>query len=311
MKNNRDEVVVSPYLVLAIGILAVSTASIFIRYAQEEAPSLAIGAYRLLFAALILAPFAIKKNLREIWTVEKRKLSLMMLAGVFLAFHFATWITSLEYTTVASSVVLVTTAPLWVAIFSPFFLNEKITRVTILGIIIALFGSIIVSIGSLCDFSQSTITCESIGNISNGKTLLGDFLALTGAFLSAGYLIIGRKVRKHTSLLTYTFIVYAVAGFFMSVLMLFSKVSFIGYSPTAYLLFFALAIIPQLLGHSSFNYALKYKSSALVSVALLGEPIGSVILAFLLLKETPAAAEIAGGAFILIGIYLVSRSNND
>ena len=122
--------------------------------------------------------------------------------------------------------------------------------------------------------------------------------------------IIGRKVRKDTSLLTYTFVVYAVAGLCMSVLMLFSKVSFVGYSPTAYLLFFALAVIPQLLGHSSFNYALRYKSSALVSVALLGEPIGSVILAFLLLKEIPAAAEIAGGAFILIGIYLVSRSND-
>jgi drug/metabolite transporter (DMT)-like permease len=296
MRNTRDEAIVSPYLVLAIGILAVSTASIFIRYAQEEAPSLAIGAYRLLFAALILAPFAIKKNIREIRNVEKRKFSLMMLAGIFLAFHFATWITSLEYTTVASSVVLVTTAPLWVAIFSPIFLKEKITR--------------IVSLGSLCDFSRSTITCESIGNISNGKTLLGDFLALTGAFLSAGYLIIGRKVRKDTSLLTYTFVVYAVAGLCMSVLMLFSKVSFVGYSPTAYLLFFALAVIPQLLGHSSFNYALRYKSSALVSVALLGEPIGSVILAFLLLKEIPAAAEIAGGAFILIGIYLVSRSND-
>ena len=311
MKNTPDEPILSPYIILGLGILAVSTASIFIRYAQEEAPSLAIGAFRLLIAALILTPFALKNNIHEIKGFEKGKLALMCLAGLFLALHFSTWITSLEYTSVASSVVLVTTAPLWVAIFSPIFLHEKITKITILGIFIALIGSIIVSLGSLCDFSISSITCKSTGSIFNGRAVVGDFLALTGAFLSAGYLIIGRKVRKDTSLLSYTFVVYAVAAICMGILVLLMDVSYTGYSTTAYLLFIGLAIIPQLLGHSSFNYALKYKSSAFVSVALLGEPIGSVILAFLILKEIPVAAEMAGGLFILTGIYLVSRSSED
>ncbi len=117
MKQSRDEILVSPYLVLGIGILAVSTASIFIRYAQQMAPSLAIGAFRLLIAAAILAPFALSKNLPEVKQFDRKKWLLTILAGSFLALHFAAWITSLEYTSVASSVVLVTTAPLWVAIF--------------------------------------------------------------------------------------------------------------------------------------------------------------------------------------------------
>ena len=311
MKPNDKEAIVSPFLVLAIGVLAVSTASIFIRYAQEVAPSLAIGAYRLIIAAFLLAPFAIRNNRVEIKSLDRKKGGLIMLAGAFLAFHFAAWITSLEYTSVASSVVLVTTAPLWVAIFSPIFLKEKITRLTILGIVIAFVGSAIVSLGSFCSVTEGSLQCADLSGLSDSRALLGNFLALLGAFLSAGYLIVGRKLRKTTSLITYTFCVYAVAAFCLALFMIVSQVEFVGYPPQAYLLFIALAVIPQLLGHSSFNYALRYKSSALVSVALLGEPIGSVILAFLILNETPRPAEIAGGVFILAGIYLVSRYSSD
>lgn len=310
MDNKTEEARISPYLILGIGILAVSTASIFIKFAQQEASSLAIGAFRLLIAALILAPFAFRTAITEIRSFPRKKLVLMALGGIFLAFHFASWITSLEYTSVASSVVLVTTAPLWVAIFSPIFLKEKITRMTVLGIFIALAGSIVVTMGSLCSFSAAGVLCKPMASVGSSRALFGDFLALLGAFLSAAYLMVGRKVRKDTSLLTYTFTIYAVSALCMDVFMLVRNVPFTGYSPNIYLIFLALALIPQLLGHSSFNYALRYKSSALVSVALLGEPIGSVILAFFLLKETPAPMEIAGGVFILAGIYLVSRSSD-
>jgi drug/metabolite transporter (DMT)-like permease len=311
MKRSNGEIVLPPYLVLAIGILAVSTASVFIRYAQQLAPSLAIGGFRLLIAAAILAPFAISRNSSEIKEFDRRKWILVILAGSFLAIHFAAWITSLEYTSVASSVVLVTTAPLWVAIFSPIFLKEKITRLTILGIIVALVGSMIVTAGNYCYFAGTQLSCEGFGGLSDNRTIYGDLLALLGAFFSAGYLLVGRRLRKTTNLLTYTFTVYAVAALCMAALMIFRHVTFIGYSPWAYILFFALAVIPQLLGHTSFNYALRYKSSALVSVALLGEPVGTVILAFFLLKETPSPAEIAGGIIILLGIYLVSRTNGE
>jgi drug/metabolite transporter (DMT)-like permease len=311
MNEHPDKIIISPFLVLGVGILAVSTASIFIRFAQQEAPSLVIGAFRLLIAALILAPFAVFRNRTELATLRRSTMVWISLGGLFLACHFAAWITSLEYTTVASSVVLVTTAPLWVAIFSPIFLKEKITRITLLGIFVALTGSLIVSLGNLCTVNERKLMCYSVGSLNNTRELWGDLLALAGAFLSAGYLIVGRKVRKTTSLITYSFLVYFIAAACMMVFMLFRKASLVGYSPYIYLIFFALAIIPQLLGHTSFNYALRYKSSALVSVALLGEPIGSVILAFFLLKETPTFAELTGGAIILAGIYLVSRSNGE
>lgn len=311
MKQSRDEILVSPYLVLGIGILAVSTASIFIRYAQQIAPSLAIGAFRLLIAAAILAPFALSKNLPEVKQFDRKKWLLTILAGSFLALHFAAWITSLEYTSVASSVVLVTTAPLWVAIFSPIILKEKISRLTLIGIVVALIGSIIVTAGNYCQISDNQINCDGFNILNDSRVLIGDLLALLGAFLSAGYLLVGRKLRKTTRLLTYTFLVYAVAAICMAGLMIIRRTPFTGYPAVAYLLFFALAVIPQLMGHSSFNYALRYKSSALVSVALLGEPVGTVILAFFLLNEIPSSTEIAGGIIILIGIYLVTRTNGE
>jgi drug/metabolite transporter (DMT)-like permease len=311
MKQSRDEILVSPYLVLGIGILAVSTASIFIRYAQQIAPSLAIGAFRLLIAAAILAPFALSRNLPEVKQFDRKKWLLTILAGSFLALHFAAWITSLEYTSVASSVVLVTTAPLWVAIFSPIILKEKISRLTLIGIVVALIGSIIVTAGNFCQISGNRINCDGFNILNDSRAIIGDLLALLGAFLSAGYLLVGRKLRKTTQLLTYTFLVYAVAAICMAGLMIIRRTPFTGYPAVAYLLFFALAVIPQLLGHSSFNYALRYKSSALVSVALLGEPVGTVILAFFLLNEIPSTTEIAGGIIILTGIYLVTRTNGE
>lgn len=311
MKRSGDEISISPYLVLGIGILAVSTASIFIRYAQQMAPSLAIGAFRLLIAAAILAPFALSRKMPEIKEFDRKKWLLSILAGAFLAFHFAAWITSLEYTSVASSVVLVTTAPLWVAIFSPIVLKEKISFLTVVGIIVALIGSLIVTAGNFCQFSGEGLSCDGLVDLSDSRVIIGDLLALLGAFLSAGYLLVGRKLRKTTRLLTYTFLVYAIAAVCMAGLMIFRQTPFIGYSWVAYLLFFALAVIPQLLGHTSFNYALRYKSSALVSVALLGEPVGTVILAFFLLNEIPSSTEITGGIIILFGIYLVTRTNGE
>jgi drug/metabolite transporter (DMT)-like permease len=299
---------ISPYLGLLLGIGAVSTASIFIRMAQGEASSLFIAAGRLTIAALIIFPFAIKRLPREMINQSRRTIGLMVLAGVFLGFHFASWITSLEFTTVASSVVIVTTAPLWVAVFSPLFLKERITRWIILGLLISLIGSVIVGINGICQIDASKIQCQSSFSIAKDKMIVGNLLALLGAFLSAGYLMVGRRVRNSLSLISYTFIVYSIAAIVLILLVIFTGQRFSGYSFDIYLFILALALIPQLIGHSSFNWALKYLSASLVSIALLGEPIGTIILAYLFLKESPTILEIVGGGLILTGIFVASRS---
>lgn len=297
---------IPPFVGLSMGILAVSTASLLIRLAQNEAPSFVIAAGRLTLAAVFLAPFAIKNLMSLSNNIQRAEAFLLIFAGLFLGLHFATWITSLEYTTVASSVVIVTTAPLWVALFSPVFLKEKITYWIILGLVISLAGSIIVGLSGACGFASGKLVCESIFAFDGRRMLTGNLLALAGAFFSAGYLMIGRKVRSSLNLVTYTFLVYSVAAIILILLVIGRKQTFSGYSTTTYVLILGLAIIPQLVGHSSFNWALKYLPAALVSIALLGEPIGTVLLSFTFLKETPTIFEIIGGILILVGIFVAT-----
>jgi drug/metabolite transporter (DMT)-like permease len=300
-----------PVIVLILGILAVSTASLLIRLAQREAPSFVIAAGRLTIAALILFPFAMRNLRSDIRTITHKNSLLLGLAGLFLGLHFATWITSLEYTSVASSVVIVTTAPLWVALFSPVFLNEKITQWVLIGLGVSLIGSVIVGLNSACTFSSGKVICQTILDMNSSTTVTGNLLALAGAFFSAGYLIIGRRIRNSLNLVSYTFVVYAFAALVLIILVFVTGQSILGYSKITYLLILGLAIIPQLLGHSSFNWALKYLSATLVSIALLGEPIGTVLLSFTLLKETPTVFEIVGGVLILLGILVASRRKPD
>jgi drug/metabolite transporter (DMT)-like permease len=142
-----------------------------------------------------------------------------------------------------------------------------------------------------------------------GRAVWGNFLALCGALAVSGYLIIGRKVRVKMSLIPYIFLVYGISAIVLNVFMLAAKQSPFGYSPSAYTWIFLLAVIPQLIGHSLFNWLLKYLSATMVAVTTLSEPIGSAVLAYIFLKEAPASAVVIGGAFILIGIYLTSRQN--
>ncbi len=299
---------VSPYIGLLLGIGAVSTASIFIRLAQGEAPSLVIAAGRLAFASLIIFPFAISSLSKELKNQSRNTIALLILAGVFLGFHFATWITSLEFTTVASSVVIVTTAPLWVAVFSPLFLKEKITRWIVLGLLISLVGSVIVGINGVCQIDGGNFQCQQLFSLAKDKMFAGNILAFLGALLSAGYLMVGRRVRNSLSLISYTFVVYSIAAVVLILMVIFTGQRITGLSSDTYLFIIALALIPQLIGHSSFNWALKYLSATLVSIALLGEPIGTIILAFIFLKESPTILEIVGGGLILTGIFVASRS---
>lgn len=311
MMNPTNTKRISPILILFVGILAASTSSIFIRFAQQEASSLTIAAYRLILATLILLPIAWRKCRDELSSLNKWQMGLITLSGVFLAFHFATWITSLEFTTVASSVVLVTTTPLWVGLLSPLFLRERLPASVAVGLGIALVGGILVGVSEACTLSAEGIACPPFSAFLQGNSSWGNLLALSGAIFAAAYLMVGRRLRPSMSLLAYITTVYGVAALVLLVMALLSGDPVAGFSPGTYLFFLALAVFPQLLGHTSFNYSLKYLSAAYVSVALLGEPIGSTILALILLNETPTALEVVGGVVILLGIYLATRAERE
>ena len=297
-----------PTLVILIGILAVSTASIFIRYAQQEAHSLVIAAFRLVLASAFLAPIALLRHRDELRHLQRRDLQLAAASGVFLAFHFATWITSLEYTSVVSSVVIVQTAPLWVALLAPLVLKEAIGPRVLWGLAMALAGGIAVSLGDACTLAGFSLVCEADAGWLQGDVGVGNLLALAGALAAAGYLVIGRGLRGRMSLIPYIFLVYGMAALVLTAVMFAFGHSPIGYSGETYLWFILLAIVPQLLGHSSFNYALGYLPASFVSITLLGEPIGSAILAMLLLNEVPSVVKLTGAGLILLGIYLASVS---
>lgn len=243
----------------------------------------------------------------------------MILAGCLLALHFAAWITSLEFTTVASSVVLVATTPLWVALVSPILLREKISPAVWLGLGFALLGSLLVALSGSCGITAGDLVCDLTADWWTGRNLTGNLLALVGAVCAAGYFVIGRRVRPTLTLPVYILCVYGVAAATLFVLALISGHNFIGFhlpggsfqvfSPWVWFCLLGLALGPQLLGHSSYNWALGYLPAATVSVALLGEPIGTTILAFFILRETPSWIEMAGGGLILLGILITVRSS--
>jgi drug/metabolite transporter (DMT)-like permease len=319
MSLNRKPRMMSAYLVLTVGVLAVSSASILIRTAQQEAASLTIAAYRLTIATIVLLPITLRQSGTFYQSLTRKQIGLLAASGLMLALHFATWITSLEMTSVVSSVVLVATTPLWVALASPVFLKEKITPVLWLGVGFSLVGSLIVALGGICGLSMGGLQCDLGTNIWTGESLLGNGLALVGAWCAAGYMLIGRRVRPAMPLSVYTICVYGCAAIVLLALAVASGVNFLGiespnglqlYSPVVWLCLVGLAVGPQLIGHTSYNWALGYLPAATVSVALLGEPIGTTLLAFFILKEAPSIVELLGGALILAGIFLASRVTN-
>ena len=280
----------NPYFALVAGVLAVSTGAIFARLA--DAPALVIAAYRVGLAVLILAPFAFWKARKEILSLPGRELGLGVLSGLFLALHFATWISSLDYTSVANSVVLVNTNPLWVGLLTPLITKDRIRRATVISILVSVVGGVIIGMG---DFS------------SGSDALFGDFLALTGSVCAAFYLLLGRSLRPKLSLLAYVFICYGSAAVILWAIVLSLGLPISGFSPTTTAAFWAMAIIPQLIGHTSYNWSLRWFSTSLIAVSLLGEPIGSTIMAWFIFDEGLTVTKTVGGVFILSAIYLASK----
>lgn len=280
----------SKYLVLTFAVGVISTAAILIVLA--DAPPLAIAAYRLTLASIILLPFAWRSGWTEIKKLSKQDWGLSLLSGLFLALHFWTWVSSLKYTSVASSVMLVTTNPIFVGLGSHFLLRERLTRLVVLGIVLSVAGGVLIGVGDLR---------------AGQNELLGDLMALAGALCSSAYFLIGRRARQATSLLNYIAIVYGMAALILILLALAAGVPLWGYSTATYGLLIALAVGPQLIGHTSVNWALRYLSAPTVALFILGEPIGSTILAYFILAQGLTWFKVLGGAFIIAGIYLATR----
>lgn len=278
-----------PYAILFVGVLAVSFAAIFIRLA--DAPPLVIATYRLSIASAVLLPFAFTRAKKvTIGKLPKGTLLLMLLSSVFIALHFALWITSLNYTSIASSVILVTAHPVFVAVISYFLWGERLTRLMVLGIVVALLGALFINYGSF--------------TISHGA-LLGDVLALLAAFSMGAYLVIGRQLRARIDVLSYLTIIYTCAAVILLVATIVAGYSLFGYSSATYMMLVLIALVPQLIGHSSLNLALRLIPAIFVSVAILGEPVGATALGYFILAEVPTTVEIVGGLLILGGIFMV------
>ncbi len=279
-------------LAIIVAVIACSFSSIFIRWSDAE--PMAIAFYRLLFTTLLLLPFVLMKRGKELRTLGKRNIGLMLGIGLILSFHFTMWITSLGLTSVASSVILVTAHPILVGTISHFVLKDRLSRLNFIGIFIGVAGVIILVTG---DFSGGPLT---------GSQTLGNILAFLAGICAGIYILGGRRMRRTVSVVTYAFLVYLFCTIFLLIQCLATSTPLFPLPANEYYLFLLMALIPGILGHTLYNWSLKHVTATVVSVSLLGEPIGSSILAVLLLGEMPGKWVIIGGPIVLAGILMAS-----
>ena len=281
----------SPLLVLILAVLATTYAGPIVRLAA--APALAIAFWRLTLVLPVTGGLSVRE--RAAWDVRRTEVGLMVLSGLLLAAHFWTWIASLRFTTVASSVVLVSLKPVFVWALAAVWLHEHPSRREGWGIGIAVLGAILIGIG------DARLSLGALG---------GDLLALAGALTAAGYYVIGRRVRATVGVWTYATIVYAVAAGTLLVVALARTIPLTGFAGRDWAVFGALAAGPMLLGHTGMNYALKFYRATTVNVAALGEPVGATLIAWLGLHEAPPPLALLGGAIVVagIGLTLTARS---
>ncbi len=280
-----------PLLVMLVAVVAMSWAAPLIRLAS--APPLAIAAWRLTIASLVLAPaFAASRGRAEWARLGGSERRIAVVAGVALALHFASWITSLRLTSVAASAVLVSLSPVFAWVFSRLFLGERPGRRQAAGIVLAILGAAVIAAGD----------AQKAGHAA----LVGDLLALAGAAFGGAYFVIGRRLRAHLGLVAYITPVYAVAAIVLLGWATLRSEAFAAYPASVWLIFAGLALGPMLVGHGGLNYALRYLPAYTVNVAALGEPVGATLIAWTLpaIAEPPALPALAGGALAIAGIAL-------
>jgi drug/metabolite transporter (DMT)-like permease len=293
-KPTRSRVII----ILTIGIFSIATASILIRLANEAAGlktlgfSLVLAASRLTFAALILVPSWHKIEWDKL---QKNAIIYAILAGISLAFHFALWITSLSYTTIAASTTLVTTNPLWIGLISWWWFGEKISLRQIIGITIAFLGAMVIGLGDL--------NTSKVGN----QEIFGDILALIASVAVSFYLLLGREAqRQGFSISGYITIAYSSAAIILLPLPFLCQTPYTGYPFIVYIYILLTALIPQMIGHTSFNWAMRWISPTLVTLAILFEPVGASFLGYLLFREIPSPMVLVGAPLLLLGIAIIA-----
>lgn len=276
-------------LIVILGVIAVSFGSIIIK--SSNAPAIIISTYRMFFTVLILTPFILRdtSSIEEIKSISRRNLILCILSGFFLAMHFATWITSLKYTSINSSTILVNTHPIFIVLISFFFIKKRYSSKAILAIVITITGGILISWGDM-----------SMGRVQ----LIGDILALLGGFFVSGYILLGNYVRKDLSAKSYCYIVYSFSVLFLLLITLFMGHSLFNYSLLEYTRFFGLAFICTILGHTVFNWALAYIDASFVSISILGEPVFATLWAVIIFNEIPSTLQLIGSSVVLTGIVI-------
>lgn len=282
-----------PMYMIVIGVIGISLSAIIVKY--STAPSLITAVYRLFFTVALMTPVVLASPFarREISGLTGRTVLLCAASGVFLALHFVSWFESLNYTSVASSTVIVCTESIWVALGYCLFLRGRLTRRAILSIAVAFFGSILIAFS---DYGSGT------------SMLTGDLLSLFAALMVAAYTLIGGIVRADTSTLVYTYIVYIFCTLSLLAAAWITRTPLTGYGNISYLSGFFLAVCSTLLGHSIFSWCLRYLSPAFVSASKLCEPVAASLFAAILFGEIPGMFQILGGVIILGGMIYYSRS---
>ncbi|MCY3779794.1 MAG: DMT family transporter [Chloroflexi bacterium] len=300
--SQANSIPLRAYGVIVVAIVATSSAAILIRLALDEnMPPLLIACARLLIATAVLTPIALRRYRANIARLSSDEYKLIALAGICLALHFTAWVASLQHTTVLVSVVIVSTGPIWVAILEVIFLHVRLSRLVVLGLLVALAG------GAVIGIPLNGATAAASGAEDMAATVTGALLALLGALSVSVYMLIGRKLRATLPVIPYVWLVYGVASICALAVIALSSTPVAGFRAQGYIVLLAMGLAPQLLGHSSLNYLLEYFHAAMVSMFSQLEPIGSAILAAVVFNELPPAKQIAGSVIIIVGVLLASR----
>jgi len=276
------------FFLLLAGVAAISSAALLIR--EADASPLVTAASRMVIAAFVLVPFCAARVAKTLKNLTAPDAWLIAASGAAISLHFWLWTSSLSYTSIASSVVLVTSHPALVALLSFILWRERLTRTAFLGMCTAFGGLIVINLGNFT---------------AGSRALEGNLMALAAAGAMSVYLVAGRHVRERVDAPSYLAMVYSLAAVLLMGAALAAGEKFTGYPSKTYWMLGLLGLVPQLVGHTSLNLAVRRLPATIVSVAILGEPVGATFLGWVFLRESPAVKEIAGAMVILLGILLV------
>lgn len=283
---------IPPLIVMLVGIIAISFSAIFIKW--SAAPASVIGMYRLLFTVIFILPF-LRRHIGSIRLLTRRDWSLLFVSGLFLGLHFLLWIGSLFYTSVASSTILLTLQPIFVMVGAYFVFKERTGSKAIFSVAVAIVGTVLIGWGDI--------------GLSKAA-LIGDILSVLGTLAVSVYMLVGQNLRSHMSSLVYSVLVFLFAAGVLLLYNVLSGISMTDYPAREWGIFLLLAAVPTVFGHFLFNWLLKYVNATTISMSILGEPVGATFLAFLLLGETLAVFQIAGGILSILGVWMFLQNQS-